>query len=138
MAIFGSPAYHPSAGFAFPRSYLDYITFGFGANAIIDQNQNEIYVTDGNNTSVHVVCNFYEPFWAWSSNKYSLDYLVVDWWIHLDGDPTKYPLSFIMDYEQDPVTLKKGLFIWISGWTTRYPVSFPQRDRPYWFPPNGL
>lgn len=135
MPIFGSAAYVPGGQFNFPRSYVYRVTFGFGAGAIITPSGGNFYITDGTNPIVHVVCNFRPNAWAWSSNVYSLDYLIEDWWLIIDPNPNPLPLNFALYYQVWTADNIPELAINIAGATTRYENAMPDAPPGYWKPP---
>lgn len=136
MAIVGSPTYNPDGGFAFIRAYVPQITFGFAANAIITHSAEQFYITDGNNLDVHVVVNFFDKFWAWSSNGYTIDHLVVDSWVELTSVPgVKFPLNFNLFYKWDAANHRPEMLYYLPGYTDRYTFQLPPATAPYWVPP---
>ena len=134
MSIVGAATYLPQGQFAFPRPYISQFTFGFGVGAIIVQSDEQFYITDGLNPFVHVVCNLLPEFWATSSNRYTLDFVVVDWWLIIDPSPLHQPLNFNLKFQHDPVTLKPELYLYLAGATARYSYPLPPPPDDYWTP----
>jgi len=125
MAIYGAMACHPQGVFSFPRAYITRVVFGFDSGAIITHSDGDFFITDGTNPIVHVVCNFKPNFWHYSSNGYSLDWIVKDWYLLLDPSPTPIPLSFNVDFQFYAPDKVWELFIHLDSWTVRYPVALP-------------
>lgn len=134
MPVLGTPTYLPSGQFAFPRPYAEQVTFHFGPGAIIVQSVNEFFITDGGNPNVHVVCNWLPEFWATSSNRYTIDHLLVDWYLLIDPSPTPLALNFTLTWFKDPVTIKPELFIGLPTANTRYTFALPPAPPGYWTP----
>lgn len=134
MPIYGSVSYAPYSGFAFPRPYIHQITFRFGVGAIVTHSDEDFFITDGTNPAVHVVCNLLPEFWATSSNRYTLDYVIVDLYALHDPDPTPIPLSWICYYRIDPLTIEPEIVIGLSGGTVYYPTAMPPAPAGYWTP----
>lgn len=134
MTIFGPPNFTPNAQFAFPRPYVEQFTFGFGVGAIFAHSAEQFFITDGTNPIVHVVCNLLPNFWATNSNRYTLDHVIVDWYGLVDPSPTPFPIPFVLRYQVDPVTIKPELFLFLTGWTTRYTFALPPPPADYWTP----
>jgi hypothetical protein len=134
MPIYGFQTNNPSAGFAFPRSYIHQVTFGFNAGALFAQSGGDFFITDGTNPIVHVVCNFRSNFWTWNSNAYTLGYVLKDWWALTDPSPTPLPVDFSLYFSIDPVTLRRELFLFLAGWTHRYTFVLPPAPPDYWQP----
>lgn len=134
MAIYGFQTNNPDAKFGFARSYIHQITFGFGVGASFAQTDNDFIVTDTTNPIVHVKARFNPRFWTWSSNCYTLDFLMLDWWLYVDPSPVPIPLAFSVYYGIDPVTLRPEAFVFIAGWTQRYKFILPPPPPHYWQP----
>lgn len=125
MPIYGTPTYNPSGRFAFPRSYPSKIMFGFGVGAAITQSANEFYITDTTNPIVHVVCNFQPNFWPYSSNGYTLDWIIKDWWLIIDPNPAPQNLNFNFHFHYYVPDKEWELQVWLAGFTTRYTFDLP-------------
>lgn len=131
MAVYGSMVCHPLGQFSFPRAYATRVVFGFGAGAIITHTDGDFFVTDGTNPIVHVVARFKNNFWDYSSNGYSLDWILDDWWLLLDPSPTPIPLNLTIDFQYNETDFVWEIFLWISGWTTRYEFDLPGEWQPH-------
>jgi hypothetical protein len=133
--ILGTPTYLPQAKFWINRGYVQRFAFGFGANAIIVQLGNEFIITDGNNPIVHVYCKVKADWWVWSSNGYTLDFIVEDWWLQIDPSPTKLPLNYTLTHWWDAPTGKMGVLLYLAGSTEQYEMTLPVPPPTYWWPP---
>jgi len=135
MPVLGTPTYAQSGKFAFPRSFIKNVNFRFGANALFTQSEGNFFITDGNNPIVHVVCNYQPNFWLWSSNTYTLDYVLKDWWVLVDPDPTPQPLNFDYGWWINPTSKVPELVLSLSGFSHEYPYALPPAPPSYWKPP---
>lgn len=137
MTILGARTFVPSEQFSFPRHYLHQITFLFGAGALIAQSGGDFFITDGANPSVHVVCNFEPAFWNASTNGYTINWIVKDWYLLVDPSPTPLPLNFGMEYALTVPDRHPEMLVGILGWTTRYSFLLPPTPSTDWLPrPN--
>jgi len=134
VAVIGFPTYLPSPLFAFPRPYVDQVTFHFNAGVTFVQSDNDFVITDGANPNVHVRATFLPEFWATSSNRYTIDHLLVNWWVYVDPSPTPIPIDFTVTYFIDPVTIKPEIFVGVPAATTRYTFPLPPAPPDYWTP----
>lgn len=133
--ILGTVTYVPQPKFWFNRAYIRRFAFGFNVGAAIVQTGNVFEITDTTNPIVHVHCKLRDDFWDWSSNSYTLDHVVEDWWLIIDPSPTPLPLNFILSHWWNAPDAKLGILLYLAGSTHQYPVTLPFSDPTYWFPP---
>jgi len=98
----GSGSYIPGAKFASPRSYLAGIWFNFNPGSTVVWTDNFAHVTDAGGV-VTAGVRFAPEFFVWSSNVYSLDFMVIESWYKVAPSPSEIPLPFLLQFYQDPV-----------------------------------
>lgn len=132
----GAGVYNPTPGFAIPRSYVLGIDMYFGANALVVWNDNVCSFQDLSNPSVSGEFVIAPEFIAWSSNRYTLDFLPVEWWYTVSPDPTKIPVGFYCNWGATVPGSENFLVFNIFGvGTVRYRHTLPPAPPDYWRPP---
>jgi hypothetical protein len=132
MTILGTASYAQGPGYAFPRPYVAGIRFRFGPSVTFTHSDNEFIATDSLHPWVHVICNWYENFWEWHNNGYTIDHILTDWWLILDPDPTPQALNYGMGFEFRPTTLDYVVAIGVLGGTIEYDFPLPPAPSDYW------
>lgn len=133
---FGS--YIPQAGFAFTRSYVWGIQFRYSPGIVTGYTLGYYYAFDAAG-----------PTWAfvkvddrvreWSSNRYTLDYVITECWYEVGAMSPRYDLPFRLDYYVEPDTGRPLLVFHPFGNDDggRYSFQFPYDPTPgYWFTPG--
>ena len=83
MTILASPTYTPDGQFNFPRSYTNFFAFSWVSGYTVHTAGNPwVFETTGFG-GVRVHLKFKDAWWTWSSNIYSLDFLLEDYWAEL-------------------------------------------------------
>jgi len=84
--------------------------------------------------------NFYHiyvlpEFWAWSSNSYTLDHIIIESFAVFGADPTHVPYNFKLKYVPATPTTPAAVEILPPGFTST-PIFYamPPRTVPYWLP----
>ncbi len=78
-----------------------------------------------------------EKFWEWSSNNFTLDYIIEDNYLIVDGDPTLYPQGYWLKYIPPTPTAGSAIAYEFLGHGAPYSDGgLPPRDAPYWLPEN--
>lgn len=89
----GAGAFYPTGRFTFPRSYIAQVwccTAGF----TLTQTANE-FTLDFRPVFPSVYHWRFDPrFWVWSSNVWTLDHIITDFYYVNPPDPTQIPLNF--------------------------------------------
>ena len=124
--------YAPGAKFAFNRGYLKDIRMSTHAGT---------KTWDGHTFKVAVTAPVaYNTFWvfdtriiAWSSNVYTLDFLLTDAYYVIPPNPTHFPfvVGVSWEYSEDPPTP----FIRVTNagdFSTHFLLSIPQAPSSYW------
>lgn len=135
MAIYGTPSYYPGPKFVVPKSYLPSVLFGFGASVGITQTLNQFRFDDLVNTQNHVYCNLNPDLWSGRAYARTMDYMIVDWWLIVDPNPSPLPLNFNVYWGYNVHPMKPDLIIYLPGFSTLYPFSTPPMYPGYWQPP---
>lgn len=99
----GPGTYHPGGQFAFPRSYLAGVWFQFNAGSSVVWTDNFAAVTDVGGVVTAGIEIAPEAF-VWSSNCYTLDFLITQSWYKVAPSPTEIPLPFALTWFIDPDT----------------------------------
>jgi hypothetical protein len=135
MPVLGSVSYYPHAKFVVPKSYLPNIMFGFGASVGVTHVGASFRFDDLVNTQNHVYCNLQPHLWSDRAYAFTLDYMMVDWYLIVDPNPAPQPLAVNMYYGYNVHPLKPDLIIYLSGFTTFYQFPTPPQYAGYWLPP---
>jgi len=122
----------PSQKFAMPRSYLWGISLKWAASHIywVD---NQVAVWDVTDTTFYFGLIFKPEFWAWSSNRWTVDFVLQDAW-YVNPNPTfGTPLDCYVSYFGALVA--DGPVLEISPFglgSVQFPHAMPPADAPYW------
>lgn len=135
MAIYGTPTYFPHAKFVVPKSYLPRVLFGFGPSVGITQAANVFRFDDLTNPVVHVHCTLNPDLWSSRAYARTMDYMIIDWYLIVDPNPSPQPLNFNVYWGYNVHPLKPDLIIYIAGWTNLYAFPTPPMYPGYWQPP---
>jgi len=124
----------PQSRFAFNRSYIDrfLITQAFMPT---DQVGRHFVLRPTPYGGLTWYITVKEKFWTWSSNNFTLDYIIEDNYIIVDGDPTHYPLPYKLRYI--PPAPSAGAAIAFEYLEHGAPYSdggLSPRNLPYWLP----
>jgi hypothetical protein len=79
-----------------------------------------------------------EPrFWAWSSNRYTLDFVITESYYTEFGVPPQYPVPFLLRYEQlEPNNLPcVSFYPFAAPFTDPHFFVLPSAPEDYWLPP---
>lgn len=125
----------PSPEFAFTRSYAAQLGF-YGDSTDIDQSGDTFTVWLDRPTGygiVYVLNDFIQP---WSSNRYTLDFVVADcWWIY-NFDGFHHPQAFTVNYWWRGFPLRPTIsLIQPSAGSLETFIPLPHSPVDYWLPP---
>lgn len=93
----GAGTFVPGGRFSFPRSYVpqflvnvdtDTFVVALHACAFLDPNNH--------NFSFHIILD--PRFYEWSSNKWTLDHVVLESYYVISPDPTEIPMPFVLSF----------------------------------------
>jgi len=93
----GTGFYSPQAKFWFRRSYLRGFSLEVTASGIAIAGNVITFINPGL-PSQHFTIVIEPRVFAWSSNAYSLDFIVSESYYQNDPDPTHYPMDFALSY----------------------------------------
>lgn len=99
--VLGAGTFVPGARFALPRSYWYGVWLSFNSDAVVSWVGNEVTFLDPP-SGVTGLIGFEPRAWSWSSNCYTLDFLIVESWYRVPPSPTQNPLPFVLTYFVDP------------------------------------
>lgn len=97
----GAGIFVPSPKFAIPRPYLRGIWLSFDTPAIVNWTDNSVDFADSAVPVVRGRITFAPNFWVWSSNRYTLDYVVIESWYAFAPFTTEIPLPFALTWYYD-------------------------------------
>lgn len=127
--------YAPQAKFAFPRSYvLDILVSDWtGTYTMVDNVITVDFPDHIGHKNVYVVN---PKFLAWSSNRYTLDFVVCDAWNQENPDDTPNPSGYQTRYGVDVLTGRPYVEIRNPFIVTQHATfALPQAPGGYWYPP---
>lgn len=130
----GAGTFVPAARFGFPRSYIyDFHVFRNGDTIV--QSANTFVVTDATNPNLTATFRIDPRFFVWSSNSWTLDYVLIDsYYQNFPGD-TPHPLPYNLIYKVEQDTGRSALYLGWSGFLVdpqRFPL--PAQPSDYWLP----
>lgn len=97
----GAGTFVPNGRFAITRPYLRGIWLSFDTGAIVTWTDNSVAFADGPVPVVTGRITFLEEFWEWSSNRYTLDHVIIESWYSFNGGVTEIPLPFALTWYTD-------------------------------------
>jgi len=124
----------PQAKFAFPRSYFYEIVVEDQAPTILRVGNNIHTIIDASvGYGIWYIIN--PKMWAWSSNRYTLDHVVLDCWWEYGFDGVHHPQDYGVAWNGEPLRLKTHILINNPFLTTNF-ARFPVDPQPsnYWTP----
>lgn len=136
MAVIGTGAYYPSGTFTTPRSYVAKI-INHSAGFHLTQFEN-VFTLSFEPIYISVYTWVFHPhFWAWSSNAWSLDHIIVESYYQNPPDATKIPLNFGLYWVRyAPDYLPQIQFAPNMSTVTPVRASFPSYPSSYWARPT--
>lgn len=131
----GTGTFVPTARFSFPRSFINELVLYRNLDAVtFIGNVFTIYAPPPDPTTATI--KILPAFIAWSSNGYTLDYLVTECYYQLTPGGTENPMPFDVVFHVNPTNGHNQLVI---GWFGLHadPETFPLESAPssYWLPP---
>jgi len=137
--VIGPGVYHPQAKFAIPRSYVRGIDVFLGPNALVVWTDNDCFFQDLSNPSVTGHLIIAPEFVPWSSNRYTLDFLPLEWYYVIAPSPVQNPANFYLNWGSTVVCSDNYFVFNIFGvGTVRYRHELPGPPAYYWYtiPPD--
>lgn len=129
----GVGTFFPQGQFYVTRSYMKEVVVRVDANAVV-MNQETISFVDPNNPNVFFVMVLDTDFYQWSTNKRSLDHMVVESYYYVFPDLTQLPMSFDLRYNAGGAAPVPNIELVPFGlaFTTRWRFPLPGTAQPYW------
>lgn len=128
--------FHPSNRFTIPRSYVG--GFVLNVTAVVVQTDNLFEFTDPLNPNGQFRVRVDPRFWSWSSNTWTLDWIIEESVYRYLPDTTFHPMAFVLDYWTRPLgavpTVKFYPFGIVFPDDHFYPLEGAPPD--YWCPPT--
>jgi hypothetical protein len=132
----GAGTFRPNARFAFPRSFHRGIVFDIAGYSVthIANTYHWTKLTDPNEVwTIRLDPRYY----IWSSNRWTLDFIVIDFFYEVAPDPTQHAQPFVL--EDWVYAAKKSpylLFKWADvDFGEFHHIDFPSAPPGYWSPP---
>lgn len=132
MALF--PIISPNVKFAFPRSYIEGIYIRHDAGAVTLTGNLLTYIVAGSPDAIVRVW-FAENFIPWSSNRWTLDHVVIDASYEYPTGGQNRPLPSFLSWMTPPGRHRASLYFdsWYGALNTL--VMLPSAPSDYWLPP---
>jgi hypothetical protein len=128
----GTVTGQPSQHFAMPRSYLWGISIKSGA-AVPVWSDNQMLLWDFTFTTFYWGLIFKPEFWAWSSNRWTVDFVLHDAWYGNTNPALGSPLPVYVSYFQNQQPEGAVLEVAAFGLGDHiYPHALPSTTDPYW------
>jgi len=124
-----------SLGFAFPRSYIQTVNINVTSGNIVAQSDNEFTVSHPSfpDNIFHLVVD--ARFWAWSSNAWTIGYVVSDAWLHHVGTGVDEPSPVYIDMPRPPSPWYNQLRLSLYGVGDQNHIfELPSPPSGYWMP----
>lgn len=128
-------SYSPTQKFAFKRSYA--------AQIVVSGQSNDVEFVGGTITQwidrsigYGIVYKILPAFVAWSSNRYTLDYIVDDVWWFAFFDGIHHPQDYRIAFATMGMPYRPSVWI-VDPASTAFSVTLPLSPAPpsYWVPP---
>jgi hypothetical protein len=130
----GTGTYSPQGRFGFPRSYIGAVAFP--SELTLEAAAFGVYVLNDFgifNDRLFVKLKF--NFFQWTSNKYTLDYIVEECYFHALPSTTENPLNFHIHFLPGDGVNKATLFIQLAPFSNVPDrIALPAATVPYWRP----
>lgn len=131
----GAGTFYPSAKYSMPRSYVFGVWLSFDAGSSVVWSGNEVSFVDPSGT-VSGKISLLPEFFAWNSNVYTLDFLIIESWYSVAPSPTEIPLPFSLQPYRDPLDGKPYIVYAPFGITgsSAFKHALPPAPPSYWRP----
>lgn len=136
----GTGHFLPSAKFAFPRAYYRGIGFDIAGYTVTAADYSYRWVKVSDPFEIWTIA--IDPrFYYWSSNRWTLDFVMTDFYYQIGGLPTRYPQPYTLQTWTHPNNLSPYLLFQFSNidFGEFHWFDFPPAPPGYWRPPfpNG-
>jgi hypothetical protein len=125
----------PNGRFTAPRSYFG--AFILNVTAPVSQSENVVEFTDPGNPNVHFHIKIDRRFWDWSSNSWTLDWLIEESYYYVLPDPTHIAMPFSLSYFIWPAGVVPSVVFQPFGinFLDYHVFPLPPAPATYWMPP---
>lgn len=130
----GTGSFPQGRKFSFNRSYVNRISFSDVLLPVVQTANVFVFSPAIVPTDTYYV-TFSPKFWDWSSNMFTLDFLVIEAYRTITPSPTQVPIDFSLTYF--PPMDANGSHIWFKPFSVATPEAFfPLAGAPssYWLP----
>lgn len=126
--------YLPSAQFALPRSYIRGICIQI--DAVVTQTENEFTFPDGINPLITYHINWDSRFWEWSSDRWTLDYMLTGVYYSVSGGAPRIDVPFGCQYFLRDENLSPYVIVnpFSAAWSQFHYYELPPAPPGYWQP----
>jgi len=131
----GIITYVPSGQLNLPRSYLTMLKVHTNHVNVPDYNDGVITWTHSPPDSVIGYTKLKDNFVTWSSNVYSLDYMVEYWYYKILPSPTEYEWGGELSIAWDQTVQRMCLVVATTSADTDYYFGLPPAPPYYWAHP---
>jgi len=130
----GTGTFSPSAKFWIPRPYVYRLRIArYGDTITQSGNHFTIHATPPDPTFAFIA--FKLEFYVWSTNTYSLDFTVTEFWAKAGGVGPEIPLNFSLTYLiEQPSGMPLLSFDWFTGVPDYQHFDLPPQLAGYWLP----
>lgn len=128
----GSMTYIPRGKYYFPRSYVTMLKVHTNHVNIPSYADGLITWVHSPLDSVTGYTKLKDNFIAWSSNTYTLDYLVEWWYFTIAPSPTEYEWGGELSVSWDDTVKRTCLVVATVAADTDYYFPLPSPTGPYW------
>lgn len=131
----GTGSFIPSGRFAFPRSYVRGIGFDI-AGYVVTSSLNSYYWTKISDPNEVWTITVDPRFYPWSSNRWTLDHVVTDFYYTLAPDPTPHPQPYTLQWWTRDDNLSPYLLLQFAAvdFDEFHYVDLPAAPPTYWRP----
>lgn len=135
MAVIGTITCFPYAKMALTRAYIPKVGVRAGP-AVANWSGRTVDLVDPLSGALYWRTVFYDKFWPWSSNRYTLDFVPEEcYYFPVPGGPPT-PLNVFVWFETEPVTADAIVVVSpFAGQPNLYPSPTPPAPPGYWYPP---
>jgi hypothetical protein len=131
--MIGTGSFSPSGQFNFPRSYVRGIGIQIVSGTIAQTDNTFVLVNPPDPTFYTLV--FSDRFWNWSSNRYTLDWIIEESYYNPGGLGTQVPMPYLLTFYTDTTT--PNPYIIFSPFSSPGGVTYYELPPPppgYWLP----
>lgn len=132
--VLGVGTYPNGAKFNFPRSYIPTFDVLVDADDVMDSG-GHITFSDPLNPNVQFHIVIWENFYEWTSNKYTIDFVIEESYYQILPAPTLNPMPFTLVFSPTSPGVNGLVFIPFSlGFTQHNVLLLPGPPPDYWTP----